>query len=142
LEHVGSPIDVLSACLRANKNNGFLVITVPNIEGFEFDVLGVEHSNICPPGHLNYFSPNTLCDLLTRVGYEIVECDTPGKLDVDNMRSHFLQKKQLTSGNRMLDRIITSSNPESEILAKALQDIVEKSKSSGHLRVIAVKKKN
>lgn len=141
LEHVGSPIDVLRACLRANKNNGALVITVPNIGGVEFEVLGVEHSNICPPGHLNYFSPNTLCNLLTRVGYEVVEFDTPGKLDVDNMRSHFMHNKQLTSGNKMLDKIIASSGPESEVLAKALQDIVEKSQSSGHLRVIAMKKK-
>jgi len=139
LEHVGSPLDTLTACYHANKANGYIVITVPNIDGVEFNVLGVGHSNVCPPGHLNYFSPETLSNILNRVGYEIVHCATPGKLDVDNMRSHF-HKNKLSTGSDFLDKIILSNDPDSESLRLDLQRLIENSGSSGHLRVVAIKR--
>ena len=140
LEHLSNPKENLEACYNANKIGGSIVITVPNIDGFEFETLGMVHTNICPPSHLNHFSPSTLPKLLSDIGYAITEVETPGYLDVDNVRNAFLHNKISTTGNKFLDKIISSENESSEESREALQEIIFKSNNSGHLRVVATKK--
>lgn len=140
LEHLSNPRETLEACFKANTIGGSIVITIPNIEGFEFETLGMVHSNICPPSHLNHFSPSTLPKLLSEIGYEITDIETPGYLDVDNVRNAMLVGKIKTTGNKLLDTIITSDAPNAADEREVLQGIVARSNKSGHLRVVAKKK--
>ncbi len=139
LEHLSNPRETLEACFKANTTGGSIVITIPNIEGFEFETLGMSHSNICPPSHLNHFSPSTLPKLLSDIGYEITDIETPGYLDVDNVRNAMLSGKVNSTGSKFLDKIIISDAPNAAEEREALQGIVARSGKSGHLRVVAKK---
>ncbi len=140
LEHLSNPRETLEACYAATTTGGSIVITVPNIEGFEFEALGVSHTNICPPSHLNYFSPATLTRLLIEVGYEITDIDTPGYLDVDNVRSAMLNNTISTTGSKFIDIVLMSNTPLGERNRESLQNIISSSGKSGHLRICAMKK--
>jgi 2-polyprenyl-3-methyl-5-hydroxy-6-metoxy-1,4-benzoquinol methylase len=139
LEHLSNPRETLEACFKANTKGGSIVITIPNIEGFEFETLGMAHSNICPPSHLNHFSPSTLPKLLADIGYEVTDIETPGYLDVDNVRNAMLNGKITTTGSKLLDTIITSDAHRAAEEREVLQGIVARSNKSGHLRVVAKK---
>ncbi len=140
LEHLSNPKENLTACYNANKIGGSIVITVPNIEGFEFETLGMAHTNICPPSHLNHFSPLTLSKLLSDIGYSVDLVETPGYLDVDNVRNAFKHNKINSTGNSFLDKVISSDEESSEEYRDLIQDVIRKSNNSGHLRVVATKK--
>ncbi|MDC0983303.1 methyltransferase domain-containing protein [Amylibacter sp.] len=139
LEHLSNPKEVLEACYRALNDGGSIVITVPNIEGFEFETLGMVHSNICPPSHLNYFSPSTLGRMLSEVGYELTDIETPGYLDVDNVRTAMMKGIIETTGNNFLDEIVTSKKVFADANREKLQQLVSTSGKSGHLRICAKK---
>jgi len=76
LEHLANPVEVLSEIKNAVlRPGGLIVIDVPN-ESNVFqtagrDVHGLEDWWVAPPGHLNYFSNDTLINLLEDIGYEV-----------------------------------------------------------------------
>jgi 2-polyprenyl-3-methyl-5-hydroxy-6-metoxy-1,4-benzoquinol methylase len=76
LEHLADPVATLLEIRdKLLKPKGLLIIDVPN-EFNTFQLVGRDAHNledwwIAPPGHLNYFSKDTLCKLLIGLGYEI-----------------------------------------------------------------------
>ena len=56
--------------------NGLLIITCPNIKGFDITVLGAL-SDIIDHEHLNYFNPQSISCLLKDCGFEVLEILTP-----------------------------------------------------------------
>lgn len=76
LEHLANPVKALEEIRKdLLKPKGILVIEVPN-EFNAFQVTGKEIHNlkewwVAPPGHLNYFSNETLTRLLRGTGYEV-----------------------------------------------------------------------
>jgi 2-polyprenyl-3-methyl-5-hydroxy-6-metoxy-1,4-benzoquinol methylase/ribosomal protein S27E len=89
IEHLFDPLAFLTACKAALRPGGHLVITCPNIAGFETRALGKE-SDTVDHEHINYFTPASLSLLAERVGLEPVEVRTPGVLDVDIVRQRLL----------------------------------------------------
>jgi len=81
IEHLFSPAYFLAACHKALVKDGLLILTTPNIKGFDLLVLGERSENIGGPNHLNYFHPTSLQSLLEDCGFEVLEWSTPGKLD-------------------------------------------------------------
>ena len=140
LEHVADPKSTLEHCYKAMNKGGHIVITVPNIEGIEFEILEDKHSNIAPPSHLNYFSPQTLTDILVKNGFEIVNIDTPVLLDVSNLNIFMNKDDSLTSGNNAIDKILKSNEKGADKIREDFQNIIAASNMSGHLRAIARKK--
>jgi 2-polyprenyl-3-methyl-5-hydroxy-6-metoxy-1,4-benzoquinol methylase len=139
LEHISDPAEILKHSHRANKQGGYLLITVPNIEGFEFQTIGLEHSNICPPSHLNYYSPTTLSRALISCGYKIITVSTPGLLDIDNVRTAFLFDERKSTGNIFLDEIIRSDGSEAAKIRDSIQEYISMAGKSGNLRILARK---
>lgn len=86
IEHLFSPKEFLETCHKNLNSNGFLIVTCPNIEGFDVAVLK-ENSDIIDTEHVNYFSVSSLSKLLEYIGFEVIECSTPGELDVDIVRN-------------------------------------------------------
>ncbi|WP_413173377.1 class I SAM-dependent methyltransferase [Anabaena azotica] len=76
LEHLADPVATLREIRdKLLKTKGVLIIDVPN-EFNAFQLAGrnthkLEDWWIAPPGHLNYFSKDTLCRLLVGLGYEV-----------------------------------------------------------------------
>ncbi|MBK9255868.1 MAG: class I SAM-dependent methyltransferase [Saprospiraceae bacterium] len=64
IEHVIDPRDFLAkACEYLNKD-GIVIIETPNVNSMGISVFKQHYPVLCPPGHLNYFSPATLTSIL------------------------------------------------------------------------------
>jgi hypothetical protein len=51
--------------------------------GLDIRVLGAESKAVSPPHHLNFFNPRSIRQLLGSRGYEVLDVQTPGLLDLD-----------------------------------------------------------
>lgn len=96
IEHLFDPRRFVEACFKGLRRGGILVLTCPNIKGFETAMLGTASSTI-DAEHLNYFHPESLAMLLKSVGFEVLECQTPGQLDTDLVRQK-LQSGEVQNG--------------------------------------------
>jgi len=69
-EHIPNPDNVLSILRKWLKNDGLLVIAVPNIESLQARLGKDLWFHLDPPRHLYHFSPKTLRLILKKNGYE------------------------------------------------------------------------
>ena len=136
IEHLFWPKDFLLACGRALPKGGLLILTTPNIKGFDLMVLGTISDNIFGPGHLNYFHPESLSYLLERCGFEVVEILTPGQLDVDIVRNKILSGEFDISGFPFLKNILID---QSATLRIAFKKFLAEHKLSSNLWMVARK---
>jgi ubiquinone/menaquinone biosynthesis C-methylase UbiE len=87
LEHLSNPVDVLKEIKEdVLKPDGLIIIDVPN-EFNAFQKAGQELFNleewwVAPPGHLNYFSKDTLTNLLEGVGYSVKVAESSFPLEM------------------------------------------------------------
>ena len=105
IEHLFEPAAFVAQCARLVQPGGLLVLTCPNGQGFDIEVLG-ELSWTVVPEHLNYFNPDSLSGLLERSGFEVVERLTPGRLDAELVRKHALAGELDLSGRPFLKRVL------------------------------------
>lgn len=70
IEHPDDPLIDLQHCYEILCEGGYLVIKTPNVLAFEFDVFGGYYHSL-KQEHLNYFSPNSLTQLLNMAGFEL-----------------------------------------------------------------------
>lgn len=82
IEHLFDPGAFLRWCHAALKPGGHVLLTCPNIAGFETLILGRE-SGAVDHEHLNLFTPESLARLAGRSGFTDVRVTTPGRLDVE-----------------------------------------------------------
>jgi len=137
LEHIYAPIDLLKTCHRVLRRNGLIILTTPNIKGFDLMTLGKISDNINGPNHLNYFNPKSIGIILGRAGFSVLEILTPGKLDAEIVRSKILSGKYKTSGNPFLKELLVDNWDE---LHGVFQDFLSKNRLSSHLWAVAIKK--
>lgn len=79
IEHVPDFEDLLAKFNFWLKKGGYLLLTTPNIENWDAEILGRRwygYSKI--PEHINYFSKKSLRTLLERNGFEVHEIKTWG----------------------------------------------------------------
>lgn len=90
IEHLFRPADFVRACAKFLRPGGLLILTCPNIDGFDLMVLR-EQSATIDLEHLNYFTPSSLSALLQTCGFSTVEASTPGLLDAELVRKAALR---------------------------------------------------
>lgn len=90
IEHVFNPREFIQSCADILEPNGILIITTPNIDGFDLAILGPLSDNMRVPNHLNYFNPYSFRDLLIEEGFDVVKLLTPGVLDVEIVRNKIM----------------------------------------------------
>ena len=71
LEHLPSPIDALHRANRLLKDDGLLVVSVPNVNSLEYKLFGRWWFQLDPPRHFYHFGKTTLTTLLTQTGFEV-----------------------------------------------------------------------
>ncbi|HUN55804.1 MAG TPA: class I SAM-dependent methyltransferase [Smithella sp.] len=71
LEHMHDPMMTLKEIHRVLKDDGVLVIGVPNFESFENRIFGKDHSFLEAPRHLYHFSIKTMNALLEKNGLRV-----------------------------------------------------------------------
>jgi len=86
LEHLNNPIEMINIAKSMLKDNGVLVIVVPNdfnpLQKIARDHLDIEPWWISPPHHLNYFDKNSLKDVMENNGLSIVEEEVSFPLEI------------------------------------------------------------
>ena len=136
IEHLFSPKALLQNCEKMLNNNGLLVISCPNSQGFDFIVLGslcdaIDHE------HLNYFNTTSLALLIRSCGFEILEIQTPGMLDAELVRKKILNGEYDISQQHFLKKLLID---DWEKHGKGFQKYLSDSCLSSHLWMVARKK--
>ncbi len=137
IEHLYCPKDFLLACGRALPEGGLLILTTPNIKGFDLLMLGKLSDNIGGPNHLNYFHPKSLSYLLDSCGFEIIEIITPGKLDAELVRKKIITGELDVTCQSFLKQVLID---QWETTGVSFQRFLADHKLSSHLWMVAKKK--
>lgn len=105
IEHLFSPKDFLLSCSSVLSKGGVLILTCPNVKGFDIAVLK-ESSDSVDPEHLNYFNLSSISQLLKNCGFEVIERLTPGQLDAELVRKKALNGEFNISNHPFLKQIL------------------------------------
>jgi 2-polyprenyl-3-methyl-5-hydroxy-6-metoxy-1,4-benzoquinol methylase len=126
LEHLLDPVRTLRACARLLKPGGIVFLYVPNYDSASRLLMGADAHFIWPTHHLNYYTPATIRDLMTREGLDTVYIATEGLDIVD-----YLWYRREMHG---------ADDADVEKIADLLQFFVNAGAYGKNLRVIARKK--
>jgi len=129
IEHLFSPASFLDQCRRLLAPGGMLVLTCPNVKGFDIEILQALSSAV-DTEHLNYFHPRSLKGLLARCGYEPLGVETPGQLDAELVRQKALSGEIDLSSRPFLRRVLLE---EWEGLGGRFQRFLADSGFSSHM---------
>jgi len=133
LEHVYDPCRFLSAISNLLAPRGCLVLTTLVASGFDIQTLWERSNAVTPPQHLNLMSIEGMRLLMERVGLEIVELSTPGRLDVDIVENAFRRDPGLPLP-RFLKYLFASRGAEART---QFQTFLQGALLSSHVRVVA-----
>ena len=135
IEHLFAPRDFITTCKNLLEPGGLLVLSCPNVQGFDVATLGVQ-SGTFDHEHLNYFNPSSLAALVTACGLEVLEVQTPGQLDVDLVRTAVQQGRCDLSGQPFLQQVVVDRFAE---LGGGFQQFLADHRLSSHLWIVARK---
>jgi len=97
-EHLHSPIEFLKHLYGLMESNDLFIFTTLSGTGLDIRVLWENSKSVFPPHHLNFLNPFSIKILLERVGLDLLEVTTPGKLDIDILsNNHDLIKDRFWS---------------------------------------------
>lgn len=136
IEHLFSPAEFMLWAFEHLNPGGFLMLTCPNMRGFETMVLGVE-SGAVDHEHLNYFSPHSFAVLAERTGYGNISITTPGRLDVEIVQEALAKGKiQPNQLDPFIYALVTSKAPKIDV---AFQNLIQQANLSSNMLIVAQK---
>ena len=138
LSRLTTPDKALKKAFSCLGENGFLFISSPNMDGFEYQMLGEHHFDIkfdVP----KYFNVETLTRLLRRIGFKIVDISTPGQLDIAHVRSEMLLMPDKVKIPPYVEKIIMDESENGNLKRDDLQAYLRKHNLSGSMLIIARK---
>jgi len=135
IEHLFSPREFIAQCADVITPGGLLILTCPNIRGFDLATLGTLSDSI-DHEHLNYFHTHSLPLLLESAGFQVLEAATPGRLDAELVRKHALSGALDLSAQPWLREVLVERFDE---LGGPFQDFLAANGLSSHMWVVARK---
>jgi 2-polyprenyl-3-methyl-5-hydroxy-6-metoxy-1,4-benzoquinol methylase len=72
-EHLTEPVQMLDIISQIIKNNGILVISLPNIDSFQSKLFKGNWFHLDPPRHLFFFTPTNLEKILNQREFELLK---------------------------------------------------------------------
>jgi len=136
IEHLFCPRDFLKKCYSMLAHDGALILTCPNVKGFDIAVLQAV-SDAVDVEHLNYFHPDSLSGLLAECGFEVVEISTPGRLDAERVRNAVLKNEFDLAPHRFLKQILID---KWDNVGMDFQRFLADNKLSSHMWIAARKR--
>ena len=88
LDKVSDPLSLLEAMVQRLRPGGLLFFTTSSSSGLEYKLLGRDAPSFCALDRLTMFSVEALQDLLEKLGLDVVELSTPGRLDVEAIAAY------------------------------------------------------
>ncbi|MBD2464237.1 class I SAM-dependent methyltransferase [Oscillatoria sp. FACHB-1407] len=135
IEHLFSPREFLMKCYDLLSPGGIFIVTCPNIKGFDIVTLK-EQSSAVDNEHLNLFHPGSLAQLLESCGFEVIEQQTPGRLDAELVRKKVLSGEFDISQQPFLKQVLID---EWETKGEAFQNFLSDNKLSSNMLLVARK---
>lgn len=87
-EHLHDPRTFLETLFKVmNKDDVFIFTTLSGM-GVDIRTLWEDAKPVSPPMHLNFLNPKSIKILLEKIGFEMLEATTPGKLDMDILNNN------------------------------------------------------
>lgn len=71
-EHLRDPLRTLAECRRVLKDDGLLVVAVPDVASIQARLTGKNWFHLDPPYHLYHYTHENLKTLLSKAGFEVV----------------------------------------------------------------------
>ena len=130
-EHLHCPEKFLQALTGLMLSGDLFVFTTLSGTGVDIQALWEDSKSVAPPHHLNFFNPRSVRLLLTRMGLEVVEVTTPGKLDIDILANN---RKDIKA--RFWKTFVETASEEER---RQWQTMVSESGWSSHMMVVARK---
>lgn len=90
-EHLHNPVMFLNHLKGLMLQGDLFIFTTLSGAGVDIQALWEDSKSVSPPHHLNFLNPQSAKILIGRMGLEMLEVTTPGKLDIDilvNNRDH------------------------------------------------------
>ena len=135
-EHLFEPVSFFKKAYSLLKPEGYLFLTTLNSKGFDIMLLWEKSKSIAPPHHLNFFNPISIRLLLERIGFEIIEISTPGRLDWDIVEG--MIKNENVDAGKFWNLLAYKDDEECKM---ELQNWISKNNLSSHMRILVKKKK-
>ncbi len=130
-EHLHSPSAFLNQLEKIMMPGDLFIMTTLSGTGVDIQVLWEESKSVVPPHHLNFLNPKSIEILLGRIGLEVMEVTTPGKLDMDILAN---------SQDKIKDRFWrVFSELADDKMKDQWQQLVASSGWSSHMMVICQK---
>ena len=109
LEHLPSPVDALRRVHRLLKDDGLVVVTVPNADSVEFKLFGRWWFPLDPPRHFYHFDKRSLSGIFAQAGLQPHRVRTSISAiyfmaSVDRFWKHRFQKN--VPFRKLIDRLI------------------------------------
>lgn len=136
IEHLHDPGRFLRWAFGALRPGGVLMLTCPNIRGFETLALGRGAGSI-DHEHINMFHPDSLELLTRRSGFAAVTIETPGRLDFDLVRTAAAASDGTAADmDQFAAALVRSTSPG---IAADFTAFLQRHKLSSHMMMVAVK---
>jgi 2-polyprenyl-3-methyl-5-hydroxy-6-metoxy-1,4-benzoquinol methylase len=103
IEHVPDPIELLEDCKKILNPGGIVLAFTPNLDSQGISEMKEFSSLVIPPSHLHYFTPKSTLKLASKIGMELVFCETRG-MDVADLASFHEFKGQPEAGAVLRER--------------------------------------
>lgn len=132
LEHVFSPLALLEEVAALLGPGGVLFANTLGCEGFDIQVMWERHRNVYPINHINILSIRGFQALFERAGLGGVRVTTPGRLDVDILRSQMAAEDR----PRFLRTMFARGD---DALVARFQQFLAENQLSSHVWVVAQK---
>jgi len=133
IEHVFDPGALIAWCGDLLSPGGLLILTCPNSEGFDILTLATQSDSI-DAEHINLFNPHSLKLLVESMGLDVLECTTPGELDVEIVRNKVVAGEYSLENQAFLERVLLS---EWGTLGHAFQEFLKANRLSSHMWLVA-----
>jgi hypothetical protein len=127
-EHLHNPSSFLEQLkILMNPGDLFIFSTLSGT-GLDIAVLWSDSKSVSPPHHLNFLNPYSIRLLLDRLGFEILEITTPGKLDIN-----ILENNQGLIKNHFWKNFIARA---SDLEKEKMQSAIAETNCSSHMMVV------
>lgn len=135
LDRADDPEYLLRGVRLALAPGGLIFVTGLVASGFDMAVLGVRSRYLYPPDRTNCFSLAGLEQLLTRIGFSLLEVSTPGVLDVEIVQAHLAHDPALALSP--FERAFVSTEEETRA---AFQTFLQQNRLSSFARLVGAKR--
>lgn len=130
-EHLHNPEKFLRHLRNLMSTGEIFVFTTLSGVGVGIQAFWEDSKSISPPHHLNFLNPKSVRILLERVGFEILQRRTPGKLDIDILCNN----KQFIKDRFWRTFVIQASKNEKQ----DMQKFIANNGWSSHMLVVCQK---